>query len=79
MNSCKAYAVVSLKSELKPIVIQRRAVGPSDVAISIKYAGICHSDIHTVREEWGPISYPLAPGHEIGFLHSHFYHFCTTL
>ena len=47
-------------------MIKRRAVGPSDVAISIKYAGICHSDIHTVREEWGPISYPLAPGHEIG-------------
>ena len=57
---------MSLKSELKPIVIKRRAVGPSDVAISIKYAGICHSDIHTVREEWGPISYPLTPGHEIG-------------
>eukprot|EP01037_Dinobryon_pediforme_P020328 gene20328-20921_t len=62
----KAYGVVSSKSKLEPIIISRRAPGPTDVAISIKYAGICHSDIHTVREEWGPINFPLVPGHEIG-------------
>jgi len=39
---------------------------PGDVVIEIKFAGICHSDIHTAREEWGPIQYPLVPGHEIG-------------
>ena len=46
-------------------MIERRDVGPNDVLIDIKYAGICHSDIHTVRAEWGIPPYPLAPGHEI--------------
>ena len=45
--------------------ITRREVGANDVLIEITYAGICHSDIHTVRGDWGPQSYPLAPGHEI--------------
>jgi uncharacterized zinc-type alcohol dehydrogenase-like protein len=45
--------------------IERRDVGAHDVLIDIKYAGICHSDIHTVRGEWGPQQFPLAPGHEI--------------
>ncbi len=45
--------------------IERRAVGPNDVAIDIKFAGICHSDIHTVRGEWGKAHYPLVVGHEI--------------
>lgn len=45
--------------------IQRRDPGPHDVVIDIHYAGICHSDIHTAREEWGPASFPLTPGHEI--------------
>jgi uncharacterized zinc-type alcohol dehydrogenase-like protein len=49
--------------------IERRDVGAHDVLIDIKYAGICHSDIHTVRGEWGPQQFPLAPGHEIvGFV-----------
>ena len=50
---------------LAPITIERRDVGPHDVRIDIKYAGICHSDIHTVRGEWGPANYPVVPGHEI--------------
>ena len=45
--------------------IERRAVGPRDVLIEIRYAGICHSDIHTVRGEWGTVPYPLTDGHEI--------------
>jgi uncharacterized zinc-type alcohol dehydrogenase-like protein len=45
--------------------IERRAVGPEDVLIQVEFAGICHSDIHTVRGDWGPQTYPLAPGHEI--------------
>jgi uncharacterized zinc-type alcohol dehydrogenase-like protein len=45
--------------------IERRDVGAHDVLIDVKYAGICHSDIHTVRGEWGPQQFPLAPGHEI--------------
>ena len=45
--------------------LERRSLRPDDVRIDIAFAGICHSDIHTVREEWGPASFPLTPGHEI--------------
>lgn len=65
MSTVKAYAAPSATGELIPTTIERREVGPHDVLIEIKYAGICHSDIHTVRGDWGPQSYPLAPGHEI--------------
>lgn len=61
----RAYAAPSASEPLGPVTIERRAVGANDVLIDIKYAGICHSDIHTVRGEWGPQQYPLAPGHEI--------------
>merc|ERR1719218_475501 len=50
---------------LKPHTIKRRAVGDNDIHIKTKFAGICHSDIHTGREEWGPARFPLVPGHEI--------------
>jgi len=60
-----AYAAPSATEALVPLQIERRAVGPKDVLIDIKFAGICHSDIHTVKGDWGPQSYPLAPGHEI--------------
>jgi uncharacterized zinc-type alcohol dehydrogenase-like protein len=60
-----AYAAPGPSEPLAPTVIERRAVGPNDVLIEIKYAGICHSDIHTVRGDWGPQPYPLVPGHEI--------------
>jgi uncharacterized zinc-type alcohol dehydrogenase-like protein len=60
-----AYASPSATEDLIPTTIERRDVGPDDVLIEIKYAGICHSDIHTVRGDWGPQQYPLAPGHEI--------------
>ena len=60
-----AYAAPGPSEPLAPTTIERRDVGPTDVLIEIKYAGICHSDIHTVRGDWGPQPYPLVPGHEI--------------
>lgn len=60
-----AYAASSATSPLEPTTIERRPVGPADVLIDIAYAGICHSDIHTIRGEWGEVPYPLTVGHEI--------------
>lgn len=65
MFTVNAYAAPSATGPLVPTSIERRDVGPHDVLIEIKFAGICHSDIHTVRGDWGPQHYPLAPGHEI--------------
>jgi uncharacterized zinc-type alcohol dehydrogenase-like protein len=65
MLTVNAYAAASASADLVPTIIERRDIGPHDVLLEIRYAGICHSDIHTVRGEWGPQSYPLAPGHEI--------------
>jgi uncharacterized zinc-type alcohol dehydrogenase-like protein len=65
MRTVHAYAATSATDPLGPITIQRRDLGPKDVLIEIAYAGICHSDIHTVRGEWGPITYPQVVGHEI--------------
>jgi uncharacterized zinc-type alcohol dehydrogenase-like protein len=60
-----AYAAPSATEPLVPTTIERRDVGAHDVLIEIRYAGICHSDIHTVRGEWGEIAYPQVVGHEI--------------
>src|SRR4051794_8441556 len=60
-----AYAAPSATEPLVPTTIERRDVGAKDVLIEIKYAGICHSDIHTVRGDWGAITYPQVVGHEI--------------
>ncbi|MCI2957081.1 NAD(P)-dependent alcohol dehydrogenase [Agromyces atrinae] len=65
MKTVNAYAAPSATEPLIPTTIERRDVGPRDVLIEIAYAGICHSDIHTVRGEWGPVAYPLVVGHEI--------------
>ncbi|MDP9887031.1 NAD(P)-dependent alcohol dehydrogenase [Pseudarthrobacter enclensis] len=65
MTTVKAYASPSATEDLVATTIERREVGPHDVMIDIKFAGICHSDIHTVRGDWGPQQYPLVPGHEI--------------
>jgi len=65
MLTVNAYAAPSATQDLVATTIERREVGPHDVLIEIKFAGICHSDIHTVRGDWGPQSYPLVPGHEI--------------
>ena len=65
MLNVAAYAAPAAGAPLEKTTITRRDVGETDVAIEIAYAGICHSDIHTVRDEWGQMTYPLAPGHEI--------------
>lgn len=65
MKEVSARAVFSPTDKFQKTTIERREVGPKDVLIEIKYAGICHSDIHTARQEWGDIEYPIVPGHEI--------------
>jgi len=64
MNT-RSYAVMEAKKPLVPFEFDRREVGAHDVALDIAYAGICHSDIHQAREEWGPAIFPMVPGHEI--------------
>ncbi len=61
----RAYATPSKTSPLAPTTIERRAVGPRDVQIDILFSGICHSDIHQARDEWGGALFPMVPGHEI--------------
>ena len=60
-----AYAAPAAGQPLAATTIERRDVGPNDVLIAIEYAGICHSDIHTVNGDWGPQPFPVVPGHEI--------------
>ncbi|WP_369252766.1 NAD(P)-dependent alcohol dehydrogenase [Geodermatophilus amargosae] len=60
-----AYAAPAAGRPLAPTTVERRDVGPDDVLIEIEYAGICHSDIHTVNGDWGPQPFPVVPGHEI--------------
>jgi uncharacterized zinc-type alcohol dehydrogenase-like protein len=61
----KAYGAHAADKPLEAIDIERRAPGPHDVQIDIAYCGVCHSDLHTVRSEWGGTLYPCVPGHEI--------------
>lgn len=65
MSEARAYAAATPTSPLAPVVIPRREPGPRDVRIDIAYCGICHSDIHTARGEWGEALRPVVPGHEI--------------
>lgn len=61
----KGYAAHTADTPLGPFEFTRRAVGPTDVVIQILYCGVCHSDIHTARNEWHGTKYPVVPGHEI--------------
>lgn len=64
----RGYATHNPEAKFEPFEFTRREVGPKDILIDIKYAGICHSDIHQARNEWKdsmPTNYPLVPGHEI--------------
>jgi alcohol dehydrogenase (NADP+) len=61
----KAYAAQSATSPLAPFEISRRDVGDRDVLVEIAYCGVCHSDIHQARDEWGGSIFPMVPGHEI--------------
>lgn len=65
MFSCVGYGAASATAPLKPLTFERRECGPNDVQIDITHCGVCHSDIHTVRSEWGESLYPCVPGHEI--------------
>ena len=65
MSTVHAYAATSATDPLTKTTITRRDVGPHDIRFDIHFAGICHSDIHTVRAEWGQPRYPVVPGHEI--------------
>ncbi|MBK3580413.1 NAD(P)-dependent alcohol dehydrogenase [Streptomyces sp. MBT65] len=65
MTTVAAYAAPAAKAPLERTTIERRAVREFDVLIDIKFAGICHSDIHQAREGWGEAIFPMVPGHEI--------------
>jgi uncharacterized zinc-type alcohol dehydrogenase-like protein len=61
----KAFGTKAADKELEELMISRRALQPNDIEIEIAYCGICHSDLHAVRDEWGGTVYPIVPGHEI--------------
>lgn len=65
MKAVKAYAAHNADKPIEPYQIDRREPGSDDVEIKILYCGVCHSDIHTARNEWGRTMYPVVPGHEI--------------
>jgi uncharacterized zinc-type alcohol dehydrogenase-like protein len=65
MIDTKAYAAQSATSPVAPWNFQRRESGPHDVQIEILYCGVCHSDLHQIRNEWGGSIFPMVPGHEI--------------
>ena len=65
MSKVISYAAVSAKEKLAPLHIERREVGAKDVQIEILFCGVCHSDLHTARNEWQNSVYPVVPGHEI--------------
>jgi uncharacterized zinc-type alcohol dehydrogenase-like protein len=65
MNNTKGYAAPSATEAVAPFSFQRRDVQPNDVQIEITHCGVCHSDIHQARNEWGGSIYPMVPGHEI--------------
>lgn len=65
MIATKGYAAQNPTATLQPFNFSRREVGPHDVRIEIAYCGVCHSDLHQVRDEWGGSIYPMVPGHEI--------------
>lgn len=65
MTQAKGYAAHSAESPLRAFRFDRRDLRPDDVAIEILYCGVCHSDLHFTRDDWGMASYPVVPGHEI--------------
>lgn len=65
MTPSKGYAAQSPTTDLAPWKFERREVGPTDVQFDIQYCGVCHSDLHQIRNEWFPGIFPMVPGHEI--------------
>ena len=64
MTSTKAFAAMSAKGKLEPYAFERRELRSDDVGFRIDFSGICHTDIHQAREEWGEANFPMVPGHE---------------
>jgi uncharacterized zinc-type alcohol dehydrogenase-like protein len=65
MPTTKGYATPNAQSPLAPFNFTRREPGPTEIAVEILYCGVCHSDLHMIRNEWGNSIYPMVPGHEI--------------
>jgi alcohol dehydrogenase (NADP+) len=65
MSKTRAFAALDAKSPLGPFEFERRALRPDDVELEILYCGVCHSDLHQARDEWGGSIFPMVPGHEI--------------
>ncbi|MGZ9159345.1 MAG: alcohol dehydrogenase catalytic domain-containing protein, partial [Nitrospira sp.] len=65
MAKAIGYAAYDPKKPLAPFDFERREPGPDDVQIEILYCGVCHSDLHQARDEWGNSAFPMVPGHEI--------------
>jgi uncharacterized zinc-type alcohol dehydrogenase-like protein len=65
MLACTGYAAQSSTTPLAPFRFDRRDPGPTDVQVDIEFCGVCHSDLHMARNEWGNSVYPMVPGHEI--------------
>src|SRR5690554_4830720 len=65
MQKVHAYGATAATAPLAPLTIERRVPGAHDIEIDIHYCGVCHSDLHMVRGEWGGANYPVVPGHEI--------------
>lgn len=65
MQETRGYAAMTAGASLAPFTFSRREPGPNDIRIDIRYCGICHSDVHQARDEWGGAIFPMVPGHEI--------------
>ncbi len=65
MTASRGYAALKASVPLAPFAFERRAPGPKDIEIKIAFCGVCHSDLHQVRDEWGGALFPMVPGHEI--------------
>src|SRR6185437_2674121 len=65
MPQSKGYAATDARSPLGPFNFGRREPGPTEIAVEILFCGVCHSDLHMARNEWGGTNYPCVPGHEI--------------
>jgi uncharacterized zinc-type alcohol dehydrogenase-like protein len=65
MTASRGYAAQTAKAPLAPFTFERRTPGPNDIQIAIAFCGVCHSDLHQVRDEWGGAIFPMVPGHEI--------------
>src|ERR687889_1385828 len=61
----RGYAAANARAPLAPFEFERRAPGPTDVQLDILFCGVCHSDLHQARDEWGGSMFPMVPGHEI--------------